>query len=168
VFARSDGLFTVNTFGAPHVRRLNYSPVAGFPVALQPTWSPDGSRIAFSDATTPTDYPDSIVVMRADGSDVNVLQHGFDPFWSPNSASIAGHAWVNDGNAPTIYQLTMHADGTDLTTMPIDGATFSPNSAKIAYFNASDLYVSNVDSSNPVRILQTKLRDPLWRGGSAR
>jgi Tol biopolymer transport system component len=174
VFARMDGLFTVTTQGTPILRRINYRPIPDAPVALQPTWSPDGTRIAFSDipaASARDGVPDSIVVMQADGSHVQVLQHGHDPVWSPDGAWIAGRTSGTD-QCCSGYILLMHADGTQPKTWEAGGETFSPDSRRLAYggFNTNNLYVANADGSHPVRVLHAPYRaftgPPLWRGGT--
>jgi Tol biopolymer transport system component len=175
VFARERGgandsaLFTVTTQGIPTLRRIKYRPVAHFPVAVQPTWSPDGRHIAFSDMAPfkgpGLRLPHSIVVMRADGSHVHVLHHGQDPVWSPNGAWIAGR--IGSG-----FVLTMRADGTRARTWPAGGETFSPGGSRLAYDQPNDLYVANADGSHRVRVLHDPDLSfwgvPLWRGGTAR
>src|SRR5262249_16727972 len=107
VFAGWDGLFTVTTQGIPTVRRIIYPQISHFPVALQPTWCPDGSRIAFSDlAPFKGPVPNSIVVMTANGNQVHVLHHGHDPVWSPNGRRIAGRT-SPPGGCCSGYLLTM-------------------------------------------------------------
>ena len=66
------------------------SPVATGDVSeTTPTWSPDGSRIAFSEVSD--GWAGTIVTMRADGSDRVVLQSAGEvsfPSWSPDGAQI--------------------------------------------------------------------------------
>ena len=60
-----------------------------------PTWSPDGTRIAFSvDAPGVAGYTSSIWTMNADGSDKRVVASALNPgdrnpTWSPDGARIA-------------------------------------------------------------------------------
>lgn len=68
-------------------RQLTYSPEDG----MNPTWSPDGSRLAF--VTTRGGRVD-IYTMRADGTDVDRLvsvdgASAIDPRWSPDGRSIS-------------------------------------------------------------------------------
>jgi polyisoprenoid-binding protein YceI len=57
---------------------------------MQPTWSPDGRRIAFSRAEPdPNAPPPSINLIRADGADRKQLSLGGMPDWSPDGRRIA-------------------------------------------------------------------------------
>jgi len=185
VFARAHGgpndqtfapnLFTITTNGIPTLRPINYQPVRHFTTALQPTWSPDGRHIAFSDNAPFTGgAPDSIVVMRANGRHVHVLHFGHDPLWSPNSTWIAGRTCCG-------YALTMRADGTRRPTWLAGGATFSPGGSRLAYEGGAgsnqpnhNLYVANADGTHRIRVLHDPNLllggpgGPLWRGGTAR
>jgi Tol biopolymer transport system component len=181
VFARTGGtLFTVTTQGIPTLQEiLPFAEIHKFPVALQPTWSPDGSRIAFSVQRFGFHVvPDSIAVMRLYNFQVKVLHHGHDPVWSPNGRRIAGRTSGPDGS----YLLTMRADGTHVRSWLSGGETFSPNGSKLAYaeffypkqYNSGhSLYVVNADGTHRVRVLHVPNLflggpgGPLWRGGTA-
>lgn len=80
-----------------------------------PTWSPDGSRVAFQ--SIPVGGTTDVYVMHADGSQVTRLTHhaGFDqmPTWSPDGTGIAFMSTRN-GN-PNVY--TMNADGSAQTAL---------------------------------------------------
>jgi len=77
----------------------------------RPTWSPDGSRIAF---TSDRDGNEEIYVMAADGSDVRRLTNGptfdHDATWSPDGRRIA-FVSGRDPAGPSIY--VMDADGSN-------------------------------------------------------
>lgn len=69
-------------------RQLTYAPEDG----MNPTWSPDGSRLAF--VTTRAGGRVDIYTMRADGTDVGPLvslegASAIDPRWSPDGTSIS-------------------------------------------------------------------------------
>lgn len=69
-----------------------------------PSWSPDGSRIAFTHTDGPMDS--DIFVMDADGSNTARLTDGadgdtnLDPVWSPDGSRIAYQAGVTGGPGP--------------------------------------------------------------------
>jgi Tol biopolymer transport system component len=176
------GLWTVTTQGIPTLQEiLPFAKIYKFPRELQPTWSPDGSRIAFSAAAFGSQLPDKIAVMRADGTDVRVLHQGQDPVWSPNGRRIAGRIPVG-GYCCIGSLLTMRADGTHARSWLSGGETFSPNGSKLAYAeffyskqpkSGHSLYVANADGTHRVRVLHAPNLflggpgGPLWRGGTA-
>ena len=49
---------------------------------LSPDWSPDGTRLVYS-------VGNRLVTSRRDGTDARTIAEGYDPAWSPSSASIA-------------------------------------------------------------------------------
>ncbi len=124
---------------------------------LFPTWSPDGSQIAFNSFQNGNN---DIFVMAADGSQVKNLTNNprddFAPSWSPDGKLIA---FVSDRDNQTginsIY--IMHADGSNVTRLTHDGGndyapTWSPDGAQVAFYSyqkgQSDIYVVNVDGSS--------------------
>jgi WD40 repeat protein len=84
-----------------------------------PTWSPDGTKIAFSSCRTGRC---EIYVMNADGSEQRQLTEGYGrawlPDWSPDGAKIAFLS-SRDGSEE-IY--VMNADGSELQQLTDDGA----------------------------------------------
>ena len=97
---------------------------------LEPAWSPDSIRIAYTRDTDPDHrYAEfEIVVTRADGSDpVKLADDGHDPVWSPDGSLIA-----YDGSFGGIY--VADPDGGD-ARMLVDGVdpSWSPDGTLIAY-----------------------------------
>jgi Tol biopolymer transport system component len=171
VFVSSGGLSTVTTRGVPVFQRLSFTPLnPKFPEVWEPTWSPDGSRIAFMTEESPADV---VAVVRADGSDLKLLPgdgvaHG--PVWSPNGAWIA--YGLNQGDE------VIRPDGTTARTWVASwsGITFSPNSRRLAYVGGGghypngDFFIASANGANSTRVLHLQhviFELPLWRGGTA-
>lgn len=88
------GIYTVRPDGTG-VRRLTNGP------DRNPTWSPDGTKIAFVRFDGGRDYSHALMVMNADGTEERRVApvatwrvHDFD--WSPDSTRIAYGAHVHD------------------------------------------------------------------------
>jgi hypothetical protein len=123
--------------------------------ALEPAWSPDGSKIAFR---SDRDGTSQIYVVNADGSNqIRLTDTGgnFRPVWSPDGSKIAFTS-DRDGNNE-IY--VMNADGSGLVNLTNhladDGdPAWSPDGKKIAFRSNRDdsqspsvIYVMNADGS---------------------
>ena len=158
----------------------SYELVVG-PVAVRhsayPTWSPDGSRIAF---TSDRDGSVDIYAMNADGSGVTRLTNDrawdLTPAWSPDGSRIAhvsnADAFTRrDGDLFFNFKIhVMNADGSGVTRLTDSEATdvspaWSPDGSRIAFASdrdASDLrdddlfgtqiYVMNADGSGVTRL----------------
>ena len=87
-----------------------------------PTWSPDGTRIAF---VSGRDGDDEIFVMNADGTQVRQLtdNDAVDgrPAWSPDGTRIAFSSPSSSGNYLEIF--VMNADGTDVYSTGQEGGS---------------------------------------------
>ena len=102
-----------------------------------PSWSPDGSRLAFSDHRTGNG---DLYLVDADGTDPVRLTSNPDtaeelPSWSPDGTRIA----FSDFNSDTVQSrvLTIGVNGTGLTLLSPAGAfdccpSWSPDGSKIA------------------------------------
>jgi Tol biopolymer transport system component len=149
-----------------------------------PTWSPDGSRIAF---TSDRDGDGEIYVINADGSgQTNLTDSPADdsgPTWSPDGGKIAFDS-DRDGNSDVFV---MNADGTDQTNLtnsdPIfglsAGSAWSPDGTRIAFINqvgasanGLDISVMNADGSNLTSLTFTaspiRHSSPTWSPDGSR
>ena len=140
-----DGIYVVDAAGGTPRRLLTASRrwYSAFghrarSLLLWPTFSPDGSQIAYIDGMG--DHSNSLRVMNADGSGSRVLlkDHGV----MHNSAFPGGLVWAPDGSRLalglgyipyTIY--VVGADGSGLTRLIVSGAhpEWSPDGSRIAY-----------------------------------
>ena len=141
--------------------------------SIQPSWSPDGHRIAFAAGNT---YYD-IYVMNADGSGVTEL---FDaaaaksPSWSPDGERIA----FRNSFGFNMEILVMNADGSGVTRLTNHNEddsypSWSPNGQRIAFISERDgplswIYTMNVDGSDVTHIGDTVnrynvIRSLSWR-----
>jgi TolB protein len=113
-----------------HARRLTHRRGDEF----DPSWSPDGRRIAYRDSRRGINRNDEIYVMDADGSHARRLTHTpyneWSPSWSPDGALIAfysGELFVMrpDGRRPR-----------QVTNVEGEYPAWSPDGRRIAFMSA--------------------------------
>jgi TolB protein len=134
-----------------------------------PTWSPDGTRIAFLMSGERAEDASRIAVMDADGSDVTPISEpgwwGGSPDWSPDGASILAtlDRGLTDGDL-----LTTTPDGDEVSVierLPVLGrASWSPDGHQITYVSKGQVWVMDADGSNARRItaLDGNIENPTW------
>jgi TolB protein len=146
VFDNHDDVWTINVDGT-RLTQLTDSPAYEF----DPSWSPDGARIAFR---TERSGETEIWLMNADGTDQHRLTAGLSPAWSPDGSLIA---FAGPSGTTGIITL-VRPDGTGLRQLPhTEGGeypTWSPDGTRLAFnSNLSGdhvMYVANADGSNVV------------------
>src|SRR5919109_161189 len=125
-----------------------------------PSWSPDGTKIAFS--SNREDDNSEIYIMNSDGSGQTRLTDNsaddFSPSWSPDGEKIA---FVTDRDNGNFDIYIMNADdGSGQTRLTDNSAepSWSPDSEKIAFTSNRDsggIFVMNADDGSG----QTRLTD---------
>lgn len=76
------------------------------------SWSPDGSKLAWTSLGSGNDPASGIWIMNADGSNPHlVAQWGAHPSWSPDGTAIVYMGYNEDSETRTLW--LMNADGTN-------------------------------------------------------
>jgi TolB protein len=156
-----EDIYTVDVDGSG-LQRLTTSAAADF----DPSWSPDGSLIAFRHQVG-DDETSEVYVMNADGSEQrNLSRHpGQDhaPAWSPDGKKIAFAS--ARGRRGSLRIWVMNADGSHQKPLnPIDGEypAWSPDGKKIAFERNTfgptgwDLWVMDADGSHARPLVATR------------
>jgi Tol biopolymer transport system component len=128
----------------------------------EPTWSPDGSKIAFSSTRN---GPAELYVMNADGSGVTQITFynslggsALHADWSPNGQWIA-FTWTG----PTDDQVEIYRvkpDGTQVTQVtdtPADENTpsWSPDSKRIGFLKNGDIWTMTANGTGLFNLTNT-------------
>ena len=138
-----------------------------------PSWSPDGTRIAFLSSTTPGvqryQVPPEVLgpnlhlyTMAPDGSNVQALKSelvGLDnrpPQWSPNSKVLAVGGFVNDELGAWLYTVNADGSGWLRLTEAVSGPSWSPDGTRLAFAKPDGddvaLYTIAVDGTDARRV----------------
>lgn len=140
--------------GSGSFRSLPHQGIQNF----HPTWSPDGSRIAFV-SEGGVEGPGGmagIVSLSPDGSNVAALSnHGTDPVWSPDGTRIAfsdGGIWVMGADGTNPHQVIGPPEGTGPSRYR-RSPSWSPDGAQLAFAAGDGLYVMQADGSDPHSIV---------------
>ena len=120
---------------------------------VEPSWSPDGTRIAFASNRSPQIFSNHYIhIMDADGTDPVRLEEsesGREPDWLPDGQSIVFALGDH------IYQINV--DGSNLMQVVFTNTAdsypdMSPNGQQIVFhhtqgYNNSEIYKANIDGS---------------------
>lgn len=141
-----------------------------------PSWSSDGSEIAFAVNSYDDPHPEAgnwdIYVANADGSDPKRLttdRVDHNPAWSPDGTQIAYVYGYGDDQQIRV----MNADGSDVRELTSDHGfhsfpTWSPDGSQIAYVGFegtnANIYVMSADGSGSHRVTDDPAHEdaPAW------
>jgi uncharacterized protein (TIGR03437 family) len=132
-------IYSMSADGTGQTRLTNHTAID-----LHPTWSPDGSQIAFqSDRDNLFTGRSDIYVMNSDGTNVRRLttDPGFDeaPAWSPDGTRIAFLSTRADRDNNNVRQVyLMASDGSSQTQITFGASvqpqlSWSPDGSRIAF-----------------------------------
>lgn len=147
------------------VLRPDYrSPRRTYAYILEPTWSPDATRIAVSDSWN--GYSATIRIVSVTTSKWTSVTkprrnvEDLDPAWSPDGRTIA-FARRPNGSTPTLY--VVHPDGSALRRLTKGRSpSWSPDGKRLAFVLGGSVYEIRTGGAGRKRILRG-LRNPLVR-----
>ncbi|MGB5187144.1 MAG: hypothetical protein WBO84_08460, partial [Acidimicrobiia bacterium] len=131
----------------------------------RPSWSPDGTTIAYSTAVSGTD---DIWLMNADGTSkrnaTSDAAYNFDPSWSPDGTRIVYTAIAVIGAYEDVWVMKVDGTGKANLTPSTPSSTneqpaWSPDGSKIAFTSnrtgASDIFVMNARGSGVTNLTRS-------------
>jgi Tol biopolymer transport system component len=159
-------IFVMNPDGSGQVQVLDGTSAGFSSITSFPSWSPDGTKIAFNGI--PKGSPDGadIYAINADGTGLTRLTTNpaddTSPAWSPDGTKIA-FATIRDRVPNEVnYEIyVMNADGSNQTRLTNNtkfdhSPAWSPDGTRIAFTSRRDdnfeVYVMNADGSNQTRL----------------
>ena len=160
-FTRPNADFTVWTIYVMNADGSGQRPVVTRTSVFngQPTWSPDGTRLAFVSLNDGPFGPfGRIFVVNLDGTGLrqispdgnSQIDYTFDlgPSWSPDGTRIV---FTRNGRLHVV-----NPDGTGFAALPnedfAEGPSWSPDGTRIVYGTFSSIRICNADGSHPVTV----------------
>lgn len=155
------------------LHQVTTGPAADF----DPSWAPDGSRIAYRHQTGDSDATE-IYVVGVDGTDAHNISRNqgpadWGPSWSPDGSTI-GWNTVRANGAGFGLGLA-DPDGEDFRLVDpgvwVEYPAWSPDGTKIAFMSQTpegtenyEIFVMNADGTNPIRLTDSRGPDgwPTW------
>jgi len=171
VGSMNDDIYIIN-FDGSEMRRITTHPAQD----LFPTWSPDGTQIAFNSNRDRT----KIYILDLVTKKLKLIENGFNystwPAWSPDGEKIAftyidsknntaGIAYM-DTSGNNLFRLTTHAC---YLSCKIDGKpTWSPDGSYIAFQSSRngnwEVYIIDINGTNLINLTNNVADDnqPSW------
>ena len=169
----NEDIYVINADGTGLTRLTNYSDDTNLQAldlsCYCPSWSPDGSKIAFGFSIMENlyNFKDDIYVMDADGTNRTKLTDdgcSYCPSWSHDGSKIVFRSHRDGYQA--IY--IMNADGSNQTLIPNSsggwGPSLSPDGSKIAFKKGSQIYTMNTDGTDQICLTNNSAINgkPVW------
>jgi Tol biopolymer transport system component len=144
------------------VLRVDYrsppKPPRAYAYILEPTWSPDATRIAVSDSWSDQGATIRVVSLGTDKwtsvtkpRPYNAYVEDLDPAWSPDGRTIAFARRVK-GGTPTLY--LVHPDGSTIRRLTNGHSpSWSPDGKNIAFALGDSIYRIRADGRGRTRIV---------------
>jgi TolB protein len=161
--ARAGGqadLYLMRTDGNRRVR-ITDSPTDD----LDPTWSPDGLRVAYAASATVTiiDVECFILGENCHPQPISLVR-GVSPHWSPDGKRLVYQSWKLGGGI-SIIDVDGNGESVDLPpyNQYCNHPRWSPDGNKIAFNCPANVYTINIDGSGLANLTEGKYGgDPKW------